>query len=97
MGLTAATGVKPVTLPEQWGLEERSTVAQQTLVNTGIAYDGTDYYVSNIFDNTISVFGPTGAYLHDITLQTGGYPTLVEDLSVNYNAVFELPNLRPGR
>jgi len=26
-------------------------------------------------------------WLHDITLQTGGYPTLVEDLSLNYAAV----------
>jgi len=24
--------------------------------NTGIAYDGTDYYISNIFANTLSVY-----------------------------------------
>jgi len=59
--------------------------------NTGIAYDGTDYYVSNIFANTISVYGPTGIWLYDITLQTGGYPTLVEDLSVNYSQVLGTP------
>jgi len=59
--------------------------------NTGIAFDGTDYYISNIFDNTISVYSSTGAYLHDIKLQTGGYPTLVEDLSVNYSQVIGVP------
>ena len=59
--------------------------------NTGIAYDGTDYYISNIFDRTISVYDGTGTYLHDITLQNGGYPTLVEDLSVNYVAVLGVP------
>ncbi len=52
--------------------------------NTGIAFDGTDYYISNIFDQTISVYDASGNYLHDITLQNPGE---VEDLSVNYTAV----------
>ncbi|MDB5479320.1 MAG: motif putative anchor domain protein [Caulobacteraceae bacterium] len=55
--------------------------------NTGIAFDGTDYYVSNIFHQSLSVYDSSGNYLHDITLQTGGNPTFVEDLSVNYTAV----------
>jgi PEP-CTERM motif len=55
--------------------------------NTGIAYDGTDYYVSNINDQTISVYGPNGNWLRDFSLQTGGNPTLVEGLSVNFAAV----------
>jgi len=59
--------------------------------NTGIAFDGTDYYVSNIFNHTISVYDSAGTYLHDFTLQTGGNPTLVEDLSVNYNQVLGVP------
>ena len=58
-----------------------------TAGNTGIAFDGTYYYVSNIFNATISVYDSSGNWLHDITLQTGGFPTLVEDLSVNYSAV----------
>jgi PEP-CTERM motif len=53
--------------------------------NTGIAYDGTDYYVSNIFAHTISVYDASGAYLHDITLQ--GVNLGLEDLSVNYQQV----------
>lgn len=55
--------------------------------NTGIAYDGTDYYVSNIFDTSISVFDASGNWVRDFSLQTGGYGTLVEDLSVNYQQV----------
>jgi hypothetical protein len=54
---------------------------------TGIAYDGTDYYISNIFNTTISVYDGSGTFVRDFTLQTGGFPTLVEDLSVNYSAV----------
>jgi hypothetical protein len=55
--------------------------------NTGIAFDGTDYYVSNIFARTISVYDASGNWLHDFTLQTGGFSTTVEDLSVNYSQV----------
>jgi hypothetical protein len=58
---------------------------------TGIAFDGTDYYVSNIFNGTISVFDPSGNWLRNFTLQTGGFPTLVEDLSVNYSQVLGVP------
>jgi hypothetical protein len=54
---------------------------------TGIAFDGTDYYISNIFNQTISVYDSSGTFVRDFTLQTGGQPTLVEDLSVNYNQV----------
>ncbi|HLZ82014.1 MAG TPA: PEPxxWA-CTERM sorting domain-containing protein [Caulobacteraceae bacterium] len=59
--------------------------------NTGIAFDGTNYYVSNIFHQSLSVYDSSGNYLHDITLQTGGNPTLVEDLSVNYTVVLGTP------
>ncbi|HEY1862300.1 MAG TPA: PEP-CTERM sorting domain-containing protein [Roseiarcus sp.] len=54
---------------------------------TGIAFDGTDYYVSNIYQQTIGVYDSSGNWVRNITLQTGGYPTLVEDLSVNYSQV----------
>lgn len=59
--------------------------------NTGVAFDGTFYYVSNIRNQTLSVYDSSGTYLHDITLQTGGNPTLVEDLSVNYSLVIGTP------
>jgi hypothetical protein len=58
-----------------------------TNATTGIAFDGTDYYISNIYNQTISVYDGSGDFLRDFTLQTGGNPTLVEDLSVNYSAV----------
>lgn len=52
--------------------------------NTGIAYDGTDYYISNINSGTMSVYGPTGNYIDTVTLQNA---SLVEGLSVNFAAV----------
>lgn len=58
-----------------------------TNATTGIAFDGTDYYISNIYNQTLSVYDSSGNFVRDITLQTGGYPTLVEDLSVNYSQV----------
>jgi hypothetical protein len=37
---------------------------------TGIAFDGTDFFISDIFNNKISVWdGTTGAWLRDITMQ----------------------------
>jgi hypothetical protein len=66
-----------------------------TTGTTGIAFDGTYFYVSNVNSNTISVYDASGNYLYDITLQTGGYSTLVEDLSVNYAAVLN-PTPLPG-
>jgi hypothetical protein len=52
--------------------------------DTGIAFDGTDFITSNIFDNSISVWdGSTGAFIKTIDLPGTGY--LIEDLSVNYN------------
>jgi len=57
--------------------------------NTGIAFDGTNYYVSNVFAGTIGVYDGSGNWTHDITLSSGG--GLVEDLSVNYQAVLGVP------
>jgi hypothetical protein len=50
---------------------------------TGIAFDGTDFFVSDIFNNDISVWdGVTGAFIRSITLQ--GSHSSIEDLSVDY-------------
>jgi hypothetical protein len=62
-------------------------ITGHTTANTGIAFDGTNYYVSNIDDRTISVYDGSGHWMRDFTLQTGGFGTLVEDLSVNYTQV----------
>jgi hypothetical protein len=50
---------------------------------TGIAFDGTNFYVSDIFNNKISEWdGTTGAFIGSITLQ--GNHGEVEDLSVDF-------------
>ncbi len=49
---------------------------------SGIAYDGTDYYVSNIYAGLVDKFDGNGTYVSTLTLQ---HPTdLVEDLSFDY-------------
>jgi PEP-CTERM motif len=62
-----------------------------TFAATGIAFDGTNFYVSNIFGNQISIYsGTTGAFLSSFTI-TGHNSSfgsqLIEDLSFNYQAV----------
>ena len=54
-------------------------------LGTGIAFDGTDFFVSDIGSNQISVWdGTTGAFIRDIALQ--GSHTMIEDLSVDFAA-----------
>jgi len=50
---------------------------------TGIAFDGTDFYVSDIFNNRFTIWdGTTGAYKSAVTLS--GSHTVIEDLSVDF-------------
>lgn len=50
---------------------------------TGIAFDGTDFFVSDIFNNSITKWdGTTGAFISRITLE--GSHSSVEDLSVDF-------------
>jgi PEP-CTERM motif len=50
---------------------------------TGIAFDGTDFYISDIFNNGISKWnGTTGAFMSRITLE--GSHNLIEDLSFDF-------------
>ena len=66
-----------------------TSAGRSTSGSTGIAYDGTDFLVSNIFANSISKFdGTTGALISTTTI---GGPTpgtdsdrLWEDLAVDY-------------
>ena len=56
---------------------------------TGIAYDGTNFYVSKIFNDMIGVYdGTTGAFIQDIALTPANDvpygQRLIEDLSVDY-------------
>jgi hypothetical protein len=50
---------------------------------TGIAYDGTNFWVSDIFNNRLRIYnGQTGAFIQFVDI-TGG-STTIEDLSVDY-------------
>ena len=54
--------------------------------STGIAFDGTNFLVSNIFAQTVGVYsGTTGALLKTITLSSQNGSFLIEDLSVDYS------------
>jgi hypothetical protein len=55
------------------------------LPSTGIAFDGTNYYLSNVFNGSISVYDSSGAFVRTFTLN-GGFGD-VEDISVNYAIV----------
>lgn len=69
-------------------------VLQSAFINTrtqstGIAFDGTNFLVSNVYVGTIGVYsGTTGAFLSTLTLtpKTPGNSFLIEDLSVDYGA-----------
>lgn len=67
--------------------------------NTGVAFDGTDYFVSCIFSAKLAEFDASGNFVKDIPI-TGGtngqYGPLVEDLSANYQQVLNLPTPEPG-
>jgi hypothetical protein len=52
---------------------------------TGIAYDGTNFYISDIFNNRATIWdGVTGDYLGALDLL--GTANLIEDLSFDYEA-----------
>lgn len=54
---------------------------------TGIAFDGTDFLVSNIFNSSIGIYdGTTGALKSTLNLTSNGGSFLIEDLSVDYAA-----------
>lgn len=53
---------------------------------TGIAYDGTDFLVSNVFGSSIGVYDFTTGLLKSTLNLTGSGSFLIEDLSVDYAA-----------
>lgn len=63
---------------------------------TGIAWDGSHFFVSNIFAGQVWEFSMSGTLLNTLTL-TGfpsGFSPLVEDLSFNYQQTLNTPE--PG-
>jgi hypothetical protein len=66
---------------------------------TGIAFDGTDFFVSCIFASKLGEYSANGTFIKDITIGAGGTSsdgTLVEDLSANYSAVLGNSTPEPG-
>ena len=60
---------------------------------TGIAFDGTNFFVSDIFNQRLQVYnGTTGAFVRTVTI-TGMQPgaNVIEDLSVDYQIVLGPP------
>jgi hypothetical protein len=67
---------------------------------TGIAFDGTNFYTSNLFAGTLNEWTEGGALIKIITL-TGNPPNnpfLIEDLSFDYPQVLgpRPPSLNPA-
>jgi hypothetical protein len=56
--------------------------------STGIAFDGTNFWTSNIFSGSLSEWdGTTGAFIQNLPLQAPSGSFEIEDLSVNYSQV----------
>jgi hypothetical protein len=63
---------------------------------TGVAFDGTDFFVSNIYGNSVSVYDSSGTFIRTTTLglplpATGTGQRFIEDLSFDYNVVIPTP------
>jgi hypothetical protein len=54
---------------------------------TGIAFDGTYYFVSDFAGDRIGIYDSTGVFQKFITLADGDHTHTIEDLSVDYNLV----------
>ncbi len=67
--------------------------------STGIAFDGTNFIVSCIFNNKLAIYSSTGVFIGDVTIGSGGTSsdgTLIEDLSANYQQVLGTPTPEPS-
>jgi hypothetical protein len=65
-----------------------------TGATTGIAFDGTDFYTSNIFAGTLSEWTEAGTFVKTISLTGAGNTAgfLIEDLSFDYSQVLPPPS-----
>ncbi len=71
----------------------KNTFISNPKPSTGIAFDGTNFWTSNIYDHSLSEWnGTTGAFIS--TLPLLGVKYGIEDLSVNYSQVIGVPE--PG-
>ncbi len=60
---------------------------------TGIAFDGTDFYTSNIYNGSLSEWDSNGAFVRtfDVTGSSSNFSPLIEDLSADYSQVLPPP------
>lgn len=63
---------------------------------TGVAFNGTDFYVSNIYSNSVNIYDASGNFINTLTLgsplpSTGTGERLIEGMSFNYQAVLGVP------
>lgn len=54
---------------------------------TGIAFDGTYYFVSDIQNDRLGIYDQNGVFVKFIALADGHHTRAIEDLSVDYNIV----------
>lgn len=59
--------------------------------DTGIAFDGTYYFVSEIFSQKLGIYDATGAFVKEVSVGGLSSGVLFEDLSVDYNLVLLPP------
>ncbi len=64
--------------------------------STGIAFDGTDFFTSNIYANSIDVWSMTGTFISTLALPTVGSGRLIEDLSVDYSQRVDITTPEPS-
>ena len=72
--------------------------AGKTNGTTGIGFDGTDFYTSNIYQSSLNEWSESGAFIGTIALTGAGAntPFLIEDLSFDYSQVLPPPPPPPG-
>jgi len=69
-------------------------IVPKNLQSTGIAYDGTNFFVSSIFANQLEEFDSNGNYIQTIQLDTTSPQNhLIEDLSFDYTLVLPPPSV----
>jgi hypothetical protein len=70
--------------------------AAKGLGTTGIAFDGTDFFTSNIFNSSLNEWTESGTFVKTIPLTGGGnFGFLIEDLSADYSQVLGPPPAVP--
>jgi hypothetical protein len=63
-------------------------IAPTAFAATGIAFDGTNFYVSDIFNQKLQVYdGTTGAFIKTVTITGMTLANVIEDLSADYSIV----------